>query len=58
MSRGTVVVVSGVRQNDGNITNFVLVNCLVAAWAGLLFGYDTGCPQALIIHIISFYIFY
>ncbi|KAM1354188.1 hypothetical protein ACFX2H_033574 [Malus domestica] len=42
MSRGAVVVVSGVRQNDGNITNFVLVNCLVAAWAGLLFGYDSG----------------
>lgn len=42
MPRGVVVVVRGVRQNDGNITNFVLANCVIASLGGLIFGYDSG----------------
>ncbi|XP_062003624.1 sugar transport protein 10-like isoform X4 [Rosa rugosa] len=37
-----VVIIDGVRQDEGTITNYMLVACMVAAMGGLIFGYDSG----------------
>ncbi|XP_040372211.1 sugar transport protein 10 isoform X3 [Rosa chinensis] len=41
-SKRTVVIIDGVRQDEGIITNYMLVACMVAAMGGLIFGYDSG----------------
>lgn len=39
----TRVVIDGVVQNEeGDLTNYMLGACTIAAMGGLLFGYDSG----------------
>ncbi|KAJ8759308.1 hypothetical protein K2173_006828 [Erythroxylum novogranatense] len=42
MAAGGFVDPSGVRNYSGRVTAFVIITCFVAAFGGLIFGYDIG----------------